>query len=100
MDAQPCPRARWFVRGDKEKHDYAIGELYAAVAHVATLRLFLIITAVPDLEIGQVDVVAAFLNSQLWRVRRVVQPKVHEDGTGHVCKLKRALSGLPEFPIW
>ncbi|KAL6411722.1 integrase core domain protein [Ilyonectria robusta] len=32
----PYARARWVVRGDQERGDYAVGELYAAVAHIAS----------------------------------------------------------------
>ncbi|SCO58675.1 uncharacterized protein FFMR_15831 [Fusarium fujikuroi] len=42
----PYPRARWVVRGDQEKGEYETGDLYAAVAHTASVRVFLTIVAI------------------------------------------------------
>ncbi|KAF4464965.1 Gag-Pol poly, partial [Fusarium albosuccineum] len=100
QDADPYARARWVVRGDQERDDYEPGEIYAAVAHIASVRLFLSIAAILDLEIGQCDAVTAFLNSEVKKEVYVAQPYGFEDGTKRVCKLKRALYGLAASPAW
>jgi len=48
------------------------------------------------MEIIQFDVKTAFLNGPLEESIYMHQPDGYEDGTGHVCRLKRGLYGLKQ----
>lgn len=97
---EPYARARWVVRGDQEREDYTVSELYTAVAHIASVRLFYALVAILDYKTAQADVTTAFLNAKARKVIYVRQPHNYEDGTGRVCRLNRALYGLPISPAW
>ncbi|KID59571.1 transposase, partial [Metarhizium hybridum] len=99
-DADPYARARWIVRGDKMKDSYTLEDLYAAVAHMTSVRLFCTVVALLDLEWGQYDAVTAFLNAEARQEMYMKQPQGFDDGSGRVCLLKRALYGLPTSPLW
>lgn len=81
-------------------------DLYAAVAHMASLRLFLTIVAVKDLDIIQFDAITAFLNLLIDGDVFVEQPHgmSYDERIklgNFVCKLKRALYGLKVSPrLW
>ncbi|CAI7754792.1 unnamed protein product [Closterium sp. NIES-53] len=59
-----------------------------------TLRIFLSIIAVLDLNLMQLDMKNSFLQSKLDRVLYMDQPDYFDDGTGRVCKLRKSLYGL------
>jgi hypothetical protein len=99
-DADPYARARWVVRGDQMKDSYALEDLYAAVAHMTSVRLFCTVVALLDLDWGQYDAVTAFLNAKARQEVYMKQPQGFDDGSGRVCLLKRALYGLPTAPLW
>jgi len=54
-------RARWVVCGNFQ--EVSNTNVFAAVAHLASLRLFLLTVAVLDLECHQIDIKTAFLNA-------------------------------------
>jgi len=89
-------RARWVVCGNKEKAVYEWFEVFSAVAHLTSLRLFLAVVAVQDLECHAFDIVTAFLNANIPPGFNIYirQPSGFEDGSGRACKLKKALYGL------
>jgi hypothetical protein len=92
-------RARWVVCGNFESWQYQ--DLYAAVANNTSVKVFLLITAILDLECEQIDVVTAFLNASLEEEDEiyVAQPDGFDDGTGRVCRLLQALYGLRKAPL-
>ena len=51
-----------------------------------------------DLIINQMDVKSAFLNGKIKSEVYVKQSQGYDDNTGRVCKLEKALYGLPESP--
>jgi hypothetical protein len=94
-------RARWVVCGNFESWQYQ--DLYAAVANNTSVKVFLLITAILDLECEQIDVIRAFLNASLEEGDEiyVAQPDGFDDGTGRVCRLLQALYGLRKAPrLW
>ena len=67
------------------------------------MKVFLLITAILDLEYEQFDVVTAFLNASLDKEDEiyVAQPNGFDDGTGRACRLLQALYGLRKAPrLW
>jgi hypothetical protein len=61
---------------------------------MASLRLFLAIAAVRDLELCELDIGTAFLYTPLKEDVYIRQPFGFFDGTSKVCHLKHCLSGL------
>ncbi|KJZ70069.1 hypothetical protein HIM_10530 [Hirsutella minnesotensis 3608] len=96
-------RARWVVCGNFEEHDsWAVQDVYAAVASTTSVKIFLLWTAILDLECYQFDIATAFLNADIPEGTNiyVMQPEGYEDGTSRVCLLKKALYGLRKSPLW
>ncbi|CAI5965487.1 unnamed protein product [Closterium sp. NIES-65] len=74
-------------------------ETYAPVSSYVTLRIFLSIVAVLDLNLMQLVMKNAFLQSKLDRVLYMYQPDHFNNGTGRVCKLLKSLYGLKQSPL-
>ena len=57
--------------------------------------------AINDWEIWQIDIKGAYLNGKLEEEIYMDQPEEFNDGSGHVCHLKRPLYGLKQAGrIW
>ena len=68
---------------------------------MTTVRLFMQMVAIHNLELHQLDVTAAFLYGEIDKDVYVKQPPGHDDGSGEVYKLVRAVYGLKQAPrIW
>jgi Reverse transcriptase (RNA-dependent DNA polymerase) len=90
-------RARWVVCGNfQDKEDI---DTYAAVAHMTSVRIFLLIVAIDDLECEQVDVVSAFLNALMKNEVVFVMPPTGFRKGKEVWRLKKALYGLRQSPL-
>ncbi|CAI7918035.1 unnamed protein product [Closterium sp. NIES-54] len=74
-------------------------ETYSPVSSYITLRIFLSIVAVLDLNLMQLDMKNAFLQSKLDWVLYMYQPDYFNDGIGRVCKLLKSLYGLKQSPL-
>jgi hypothetical protein len=75
-------------------------QTYAGVAKGAAWKLLLVIAAILDLEIEQMDAVTAFLNGITKDTIYVKLPDGYKDGD-LVCLLLRALYGLKQSPrLW
>ncbi|CAI7926790.1 unnamed protein product [Closterium sp. NIES-54] len=74
-------------------------ETYSPMRSYVTLRNFLSIVAILDLNVMQLDMKNAFLQSKLDRVLYMYQPDYFDDGTGLVCKLLKSLYGLKQSPL-
>ncbi|CAI7781333.1 unnamed protein product [Closterium sp. NIES-54] len=74
-------------------------ETYAPVSSYVTLRIFLSIVAVLDLNLMQLDMKNALLQSKLDRVLYMYQPDCFNDGTGRACKLLKSLYDLKQSPL-
>ncbi len=70
------------------------------MVHSTSVRVFLVLTAVLDLECEQSDIVAAYLNALVPAGQKVYvkQPTGFADGTKRVCLLNKALYGLRREP--
>ena len=100
-DKDPYARARWVVCGNRASQDsWDVEDLYAAVTNYTSLRVFVSLVAIRDLEWGQFDAVTAFLNADAEKDIWVEQPHGFNDGTRRVCKLNKALYGIKEAPLW
>ena len=94
-------KARWVVCGNREAGDhYSIEDLYAAVANTTSVRIFMSLAAIHDLEVRQLDISTAFLHAEARKLVYVQQLQGFDDGSGRVCLLKKALYGLREAPLW
>lgn len=87
-------RARWVACGNYE--EWSDQATYAAVAHAISVRIFLIIVAIFNLECLQFDFKTAFLNAAIPTsiTYYIEQPTGMEYHPGKVCRLNKALYGL------
>ncbi|CAI7918529.1 unnamed protein product [Closterium sp. NIES-54] len=92
-------KARLVVKGFTQVYGANYDETYAPVSSYVTLRIFLSIAAVLDLNLMQLYMKNAFLQSKLNRVLYIYQPDYFNDGTGRVCKLLKSLYGLKKLPL-
>ncbi|BES99547.1 Hypothetical protein2 [Nesidiocoris tenuis] len=91
-------KARLVVKGYQED---SIANLYAPVAKLPTIRMFLCHALQNDLELRQLDVPNAFLNGCLKSEVYIKFPRGVDAKKGKALKLKRALYGLKEAPrVW
>ncbi|KAI6777540.1 transposase, partial [Emericellopsis cladophorae] len=101
VDAEPFIKARLVARGDMERGEhYALITVYAAVAHMVSVRIFCTYVAIIDDEWFQVDFVTAFLHAGAKRPIFIEQPQGHSDGTDRVLRVNQAIYGLREAPLW
>ena len=92
-------KARLVAKGFAQRPGVDFFEVYAPVSKYATLRFFLAIVVIYDLEIRQADFTTAFLNAELEETVYMRQPPgFHEGGPNIVCRLKRSLYGLKQAP--
>ncbi|CAI7925531.1 unnamed protein product [Closterium sp. NIES-53] len=92
-------KARLVVKGFTQVCGADYDETYSPVSSYVTLRIFLSIVAVLDLNLMQLDMKNAFLQSKLDRVLYMYQPDYFDDGTGQVCKLLKSLYRLKQSPL-
>ncbi|CAI5464445.1 unnamed protein product [Closterium sp. Yama58-4] len=92
-------KARLVVKGFTQVYGADYDETFAPVGSYVTLRIFLSIVAVLNLNLMQLDMKNAFLQSKLDRVLYMSQPDYFNDGTGRVCKLLKSLYGLKQSPL-
>ncbi|CAI7924309.1 unnamed protein product [Closterium sp. NIES-54] len=86
-------------RGFTQVYGADYDETYAPVSSYVTLRIFLSIVAVLDLNLMQLDMKKAFMQRKLDRVLYMYQPDYFNDGTGWVCMLLKSLYGLKQSPL-
>ena len=92
-------KARLVARGFSQVYGIDYLDTYAPVAKLASIRILFAIAASLDLEIHQMDVVAAFLANTLHEEIYMEQPEGFiDDGddTDMVCKLGKSLYGLKQ----
>ncbi|CAI7811840.1 unnamed protein product [Closterium sp. NIES-53] len=92
-------KAKLVVKGFTQVYGADYDETFAPVGSYVTLRIFLSIVAVLNLNLMQLDMKNAFLQSKLDRVLYMSQPDYFNDGTGRVCKLLKSLYGLKQSPL-
>ncbi|CAI7765883.1 unnamed protein product [Closterium sp. NIES-54] len=89
-------KARLVVKGFTQVYGANYNETYAPVSSYVTL---LSIVAVLDLNLMQLDMKNAYLQSKLNWVLYMYQPDYFNDRTGRVCKLLKSLDGLKQLPL-
>ncbi|CAI7906320.1 unnamed protein product [Closterium sp. NIES-54] len=89
-------KARLVVKGFTQVYGTDYDETYAPMSSYVTLRIFLSIIAVLDLNLMQLDMKNAFLQNKLDRVLYMHQPDYFNDGTGPLCKLLKSLYGMKQ----
>ena len=92
-------RARFCVRGDRQKEDvdYEKDKTYAPVLSWTTVRLLLILSILLGLSTRQVDYTAAFLHAPIKEDVYVECPRGFSS-PGKCLKLKKSLYGLKQSP--
>ena len=95
-------KARLVAQGFRQKEGIDFTETYALVARMTTIRIILALGAIYDWELENMDVVTAFLQSEMQEEVYVRQPEGYEkfgpNGEPLVCKLHKSLYGLKQSP--
>ena len=89
-------KARLVAQGFSQIPGQDFFATHAPVMRLETLRIIIALTAHLDLELHQIDVVGAYLNSPLQEVIYMRQAPGYEDGTDNVYQLQKALYGLKQ----
>ncbi|CAI7840357.1 unnamed protein product [Closterium sp. NIES-53] len=84
-------KARLVVKGFTQVCGADYDKTYSPVSSYITLRIFLSIVAVLDLNLMQLDMKNVFLQSKLDRVLYMYQPDYFDDGTGRKRQVDEAL---------
>ena len=96
-------KARFCVRGDRQKEGVDFFDTYAPVVSWSTVRLLLTLSVIHDLETRQVDYTNAFVQADLHDDEHVYieLPDYFgsRDGENVVLKLKKSLYGLKQAPL-
>ena len=91
-------KARLVAQGFSQKFGVDYEDTFAPVAKFTSIRTILAIGANRDMEIHQMDVKTAFLNSKLQEEIYMKPPPGFETPDGSVLKLKKTLYGLKQSP--
>ncbi|CAI7849350.1 unnamed protein product [Closterium sp. NIES-53] len=92
-------KARLVMKGFTQVCGADYDKTYSPVSSYVTLRIFLCIVAVFDLNPMQLDMKNAFMQSKLDRVLYMYQADYFDDGTGQVCKLLKSLYRLKQSSL-
>nr|GEZ65479.1 retrovirus-related Pol polyprotein from transposon TNT 1-94 [Tanacetum cinerariifolium] len=89
-------KARLVAKGYRQEKRIEFEELFALVAHIEAIRIFLAYATHKNMVVFQMDVKTAFLNRSLKEEVYVSQPEgfVNQENPNHVLRLKKALYGL------
>lgn len=91
-------KARLVAQGFSQEYGTDYTETFAPVAKMGSLRIILAIAVKYDLLIEQIDVVSAFLQSELEEEIYMKVPEGITFSGDKVCKLLRSLYGLKQSP--
>jgi hypothetical protein len=91
-------KARFVVKGFMQVAGRDYDELFAAVAHKPSLRVFLSIVNYMDWECDQMDVIGAFLKGSIDRDLHIEPPPGSNIPAGFVLHLQKSLYGLKQSP--
>ena len=93
-------KARFVAKGFTQQHNVDYTETFAPTAKMTSLRLFLQIATILQLQVHQMDVKTAYLHADIDREVYVEQPEGYKqtDSEGNLlyCKLKKSLYGLKQ----
>nr|GEW95540.1 retrovirus-related Pol polyprotein from transposon TNT 1-94 [Tanacetum cinerariifolium] len=93
-------KARLVAKGYRQEEGIDFEELFAPVARIEAICIFIANAASRNMTIYQMDVKTAFLNGELKEEVYVSQPKgfIDPNHPTHVYRLKKALYGLKQAP--
>lgn len=89
-------KARLVAKGCSQKYGVDYIETYSPVVRYTSIRFLMALAVQYDLGIHQMDAITAFLQGDLDEEIYMEQPEGYNDGTGRVCKLRKAVYGLKQ----
>ncbi len=94
------PKVRIVVLGCRQLYGIDFFETFAPVVKMTTVRIILALVACAKLEREQMDVVTAFLCSDLEEdiFKKVPDGSKNQNGANMVCKLRKSLYGFNQAP--
>ncbi|CAI7822993.1 unnamed protein product [Closterium sp. NIES-54] len=91
-------KLRLVAKGFQQTKGKDFDEIFAPVRKGTTLRVMLGMAANRGWRIKQMDITTAFLNGIILEELYMLQPEGLDDGSGRVCRLKKAIYGLKQAP--
>ncbi|CAI7882481.1 unnamed protein product [Closterium sp. NIES-53] len=91
-------KSRLVAKGFQQTKGTDFDEIFAPVGKETTLRVMLGMAANRGWRIKQMDITTAFLNGIILEELYMLQPEGLDDGSGRVCRLKKAIYGLTQAP--
>ncbi|GJV37166.1 TMV resistance protein N [Tanacetum coccineum] len=93
-------KARLVIQGFRQREGLDYFDTYAPVTRITSIRTIIVIAALRNLEIHQMDVKTAFLNGDLEEEIYMNQPEgfIAPGQEGNVCRLVKSLYGLKQAP--
>ncbi|CAI7852765.1 unnamed protein product [Closterium sp. NIES-53] len=91
-------KSRLVAKGFQQTKGKDFDEIFALVGKGTTLRVMLGTAANRGWRIKQMDITTAFLNGIILEELYMLQPEGLDDGSGRVCRLKKAIYGLKQAP--
>jgi hypothetical protein len=98
-EGNSCYNAQLVARGFSQIHGIDFDEMYVNVTKFMSIIIMLVLGAILDLEIHQMDVKCAFFNGELSEGIYMMKPKrfkVSKTKQILVCKLKKSVYGLKQ----
>ncbi|CAI7758613.1 unnamed protein product [Closterium sp. NIES-54] len=89
-------KSRLVAKGFQQTKGKDFDEIFAPVGKGSTLRVMLRMAANRGRKIKQMDITTAFLNGITLEELYMLQPEGLDDGSGRVCRLKKAIYGLKQ----
>ncbi|CAI7803506.1 unnamed protein product [Closterium sp. NIES-53] len=91
-------KSRLVAKGFQQTKGKDFDEIFAPVGKGTTLRVMLGMAANRGWRIKQMDITTVFLNGIILEELYILQPEGLDDGSGKVCRLKKAIYGLKQAP--
>ncbi|CAI5990521.1 unnamed protein product [Closterium sp. NIES-65] len=91
-------KSRLVAKGFQQTKGKDFDEIFAPVGKGTTLHVLLAMAANRGWRVKQMDITTAFLNGIILEELYMLQPEGLDDGSGRVCRLKKAIYGLKEAP--
>ncbi|CAI7799085.1 unnamed protein product [Closterium sp. NIES-54] len=91
-------KSRLVAKGFQQTKGKDFDEIFAPVGKGTSLGVMLGTAANRGWRIKQMDITTAFLNGIILEELYMLQPEGLDDGSGRVCRLKKAIYGLKQAP--